>query len=83
MVEVSVPQDVRPQRLHELLPLDIHKDLRLPHDARIRKHDVQSAVLRHRLVHHALHVRLVRGVEVPRVDVDIWVQGLELAFVRR
>lgn len=79
----KVPQDVCPQRLHELLAFDVHEDFRLPDDPRVREHDVQSAVFRHRLVHHAFHVGLVRGVEVPGVDVDVRVEGFQLALVRR
>ena len=77
----KVPQHIRPQGLHEILALDIPEDLIRPYNSRIRKHNIQAPIFRHRFIYNGLHSRFVRGVELPSVDVHLWVQGLKFPFV--
>lgn len=48
-----------------------------PHDAGVGEEYIQSPVLGHCFIDHLLHGPLVRGVELPRMDLDGRVQGVE------
>lgn len=70
MNNASVPQNIRPQRLHKLLIRNIRKQLMRPHDPCIGEKHIQSPILGHRFIDDPLHGRLVRSVELPRMHLD-------------
>lgn len=50
-------------------------------DASVGKNDVQSSVPLDGVIHDGLDSRLVGGVELARVDLTFWVEGLDLLLV--
>lgn len=77
------PQNICPHRPHKLPPLNLRKHLMRPHHRRIREHDIQAPIILQRLIHHRFHGCFVRGIEMPCVDIDIRVEGVEFPLVYR
>lgn len=77
-----LPKSIHPHRIHKLVPINLRKQLGLPHNPGIREENVQPAVLGNRIVDNGRHGLLIRGVELPHVHVHARVERLHLALVR-
>ena len=75
------PNSISIHRLRKPLRTHIRERNWLPDNARVCEEHIQPAVLLQGVSDNGLHGFLVGRVELPRVDVDAWVQRLDLALV--
>lgn len=76
-----IPKCVYPQNIHKILGRHIRKQGMRTRDPRVGEDDIQPAVFLDGIIHHSLDGCFVRGVELPRVDLTLRIQGLDFLLV--
>lgn len=77
----NMPRRISLHDLHEFALLNVLEVGGRAHDTRVGEEDVEPAVPRHSLLDHCLHGRLVGGIELSRVHLDVGVELAQVALV--
>jgi hypothetical protein len=77
-----LPQSISPHVFHKLLRTRLRDPLGRDTNTSVREEDIKTAVLFQRFVDYAFHIRLLAGIDFAGMDVDVWVEGIQLPFVR-
>ena len=78
---MSLPDDIRLQRLQELICRYLREELGLSHDTCIGKEDIESAICFDGIVDDRLHSCVICSIKASSVDLDTGIQRCDLAFM--